>query len=68
MVVNQVFDVPGDDQDEVDDLSTSVPLLRDGEGSARRPEDDELEELMEAEGPKMGERGTMMDGIANVRP
>jgi hypothetical protein len=63
-----VFKAPGEERDGIDDLSSSVPLLQGGIERIRRPEDDELEELVEIEGPKTGVRGTMMDGIANVSP
>ena len=59
--LDTVFKAPADELDDHDDLTT-VPLLASGQGVA--PE--ELDELLRAEGPNTGERGTMMDGIANV--
>lgn len=56
-----VFSVPGDELDDRNE-SMTVPLLGIGRGVA----DEELDELIHAEGPNSAVRGTMMDGIANV--
>jgi len=63
-----VFKAPGDEHDEVDELSTSAPLLQSGQNITSRPEDNEFEEVQVLDESKLGTRGTMMDGIANVSP
>lgn len=58
-----VFKAPDGDDDEV---SASAPLLSLPSGG-RATSSDEERELWEAEGPHSGVRGTLLDGIANVR-
>jgi hypothetical protein len=65
-LLNAVFKVPGEDVEDNEELSTDAPLLHGGTRRIQRLEDDELEELMNTDGPKSGVKGTMMDGIANV--
>jgi hypothetical protein len=60
---NKVFKAP-DDEDE---HSASAPLLSVISGG-RATSSEEERELWEAEGPNSELRGTLLDGIANVRP
>jgi len=60
LITDSVFKVPDDELDDHD--TTRVPLLTNGHALRG----DELDELVQAEGPVIGVRGTMMDGIANV--
>ena len=53
--------MPGDEPDDRNE-SMTVPLL----GIGRGVTDEELDELIHAEGPNTAGRGTMLDGIANV--
>jgi hypothetical protein len=59
----EVFKAP-DDEDE---HSASAPLLSMISGG-RATSSEEERELWEAEGPNSELRGTLLDGIANVRP
>jgi hypothetical protein len=58
-----VSKAPDGDEDEV---SACAPLLSMGSGG-RATTSEEERELWEAEGPHTGVRGTLLDGIANVR-
>lgn len=51
---------------EEDEVSASAPLLSVSSGG-RATSSEEERELWESEGPNSGMRGTLMDGIANVR-
>jgi hypothetical protein len=59
----EVFKAPDVDEDE---HSASAPLLSMGSGG-RATSSEEERELWEAEGPNTALRGTLLDGIANVR-
>lgn len=60
-----VFKAPAEVGDEDEQShSASAPLLSLG----RATSSEEERELWESEGPNSGVRGTLMDGIANVRP
>ncbi|CAD6590056.1 MAG: hypothetical protein TREMPRED_005612, partial [Tremellales sp. Tagirdzhanova-0007] len=56
-----IFSMPGDEPDDRNE-SMTVPLL----GIGRGVTDEELDELIHAEGPNTAGRGTMLDGIANM--
>jgi len=58
-----VFKAPDGDEDE---HSASAPLLSMVSGG-RATSSDEEREIWEAEGPNTALRGTLLDGIANVR-
>lgn len=57
-----VFKAP---EDELDEHSTTAPLLAHADGELQPMSEEEREAVLD-EGPNTGLKGTLMDGIANV--
>lgn len=58
----EVFKAP---EDELDEHSTTAPLLAHADGELQPMSEEEREAVLD-EGPNTGLKGTLMDGIANV--